>query len=103
MNIQRLLTTTAILMLFIGTASAQQEEKGKLKSWTFIEVQGGAQLTTTQYRKDKLVTPTGAFSIDIISHLPSVCVSMLMEERPRPVLRITGEPMLGNMSQPTLT
>lgn len=63
MNIQRLLTTTAILMLFIGTASAQQEEKGKLKSWTFIEVQGGAQLTTTQYRKDKLVTPTGAFSI----------------------------------------
>lgn len=63
MRIKRLLTTAALTMLFVGAVSAQDDERGKLKSWTFIEVQGGAQLTTTQYRKDKLVTPTGAFSI----------------------------------------
>ncbi len=63
MKTKKLLTTAALALFFFGAAQAQDGERGKLKSWTFIEAQGGLQLTNTHYNKQYLYTPTGAFSI----------------------------------------
>ena len=49
--------TAAFAMLLAGAASAQD-----LKSYSYIEVQGGAQLTSTNAPMDKLITPTAALS-----------------------------------------
>ena len=62
MNIKRLLTITALSLLVVATAFAQDEERGRLKSWSFIEVQGGGQMLNMCYDKNKLVTPTAAVS-----------------------------------------
>lgn len=40
-----------------------KNEKGTLKSYNFIEVQGGVQLTSTNAKMTDLITPVGAFSI----------------------------------------
>ena len=45
MNFKRLLTTTALAMLVVVAAFAQDDEyRGKLKSYSFVEVQGGGQM-----------------------------------------------------------
>lgn len=62
MQYKNLILATAA-MLFTCAASAQNSDKGELKSYNFIEVQGGAQLTLTDAKMDKLITPVGAFSI----------------------------------------
>lgn len=62
MQYKKLFLATAA-MLFTCAASAQQSDKGELKSYNFVEVQGGAQLTLTDAKMDKLITPVGAFSI----------------------------------------
>lgn len=43
--------------------TALKNEKGTLKSYNFIEVQGGVQLTSTDAKMTDLITPTAAFSI----------------------------------------
>lgn len=40
-----------------------KNEKGTLKSYNFIEVQGGVQMTSTDAKMTDLITPVGAFSI----------------------------------------
>lgn len=50
-------------ILFSCAANAQENDKGELKSYNFIEVQGGIQTTLTDAKMDKLITPVGAFSI----------------------------------------
>ena len=40
-----------------------KNEKGTLKSYNFIEVQGGVQLTSTDAKMTDLITPTAAFSV----------------------------------------
>lgn len=62
MHDKRLILATAALMLASGAANAQGSDKGELKSYNFIELQGGGQLTFTDAKKDKLVTPAAAFS-----------------------------------------
>lgn len=62
MQYKNLILATAA-MLFTCAASAQNSDKGELKSYNFIEVQGGAQLTLTDAKMDKLITPVGAFSV----------------------------------------
>ena len=59
---KKILTIIAVAMLTVGTASAQ-DGKGKLKSYNFIEAQGGLQFTSTDAKIDKLLNPTASFSI----------------------------------------
>ena len=58
---KRLLLTAAVALLMVGAASAQ-DERDALKSYSYVEVQGGAQLTSTNAPMDKLITPTAALS-----------------------------------------
>lgn len=63
MKFKRLLTTTVLSLLVVVAVTAQDENRGKLKSYSFIEVQGGGQMTYTNFDKKDLVTPTAAISI----------------------------------------
>ena len=50
-------------LMTLSTANAQDNEKGKLKSYNFVEAQGGVQFTSTDAKIDKLLMPTAGFSI----------------------------------------
>lgn len=52
----------AVALTTCGSAMAQ-EEKGELKSYNFVEVQGGIQLTATDAKTDMLITPTVSLSL----------------------------------------
>ena len=54
--------SAAMFLLAVITVSAQ-ECGGKMKSYNFVEAQGGVQLTATDADMSKLITPTAAFSI----------------------------------------
>lgn len=54
--------TAALCLLASAAAMAQKSDKGTLKSYSFIEAQGGAQMTLTDAKMDKLVTPAAALS-----------------------------------------
>ncbi len=54
--------TAALSMLMVGAAQAQ-DTRDALKSYSFVEAQGGVQLTSTDVKMDKLITPTAALSI----------------------------------------
>lgn len=62
MKYKKFFIATAAL-LFTCAANAQKSDKGDLKSYNFMEVQGGAQMTFTDAKKGKLITPVEAFSI----------------------------------------
>ena len=49
-------------LLMTGAATAQDETRGALKSYSYVEAQGGVQLTATDAKMDKLITPTAALS-----------------------------------------
>ncbi|MDE5782867.1 MAG: OmpA family protein [Prevotella sp.] len=53
------LLTAALALLVVGTAQAQTKE---WKSYSYVEAQGGVQLTATDAKMDKLITPTAALS-----------------------------------------
>ena len=63
MHYKKIFLTTVAGLLFSSVAFAQNSDKGELKSYNFIEVQGGAQMTLTDAKMDKLITPVGAFSL----------------------------------------
>ncbi|MGN1263765.1 MAG: OmpA family protein [Prevotella sp.] len=52
----------ALCLLTSGAAMAQDSDKGKLRSYSFVEAQGGIQLTLTDAKMDKLITPMAALS-----------------------------------------
>lgn len=54
----RRLLAAIIMVMMVSTVSAQEF----LKSYSFIEAQGGVQLTSTNAPMDKLITPTAALS-----------------------------------------
>lgn len=60
MKTKRMLTTMALSVLVAGAVSAQNESK--LKSYSYVEAQGGVQMTATNAPMDKLITPTAALS-----------------------------------------
>ena len=60
MKSKGMLLTAALSMLMLGTAQAQNDKV--LKSYSFVEAQGGVQLTSTDAPMDKLITPTAALS-----------------------------------------
>ena len=59
MKTKRLMTLAASLLLMGGTAMAQSEN---WQSFSYVEAQGGLQLTSTNAPMDKLMTPTAALS-----------------------------------------
>lgn len=61
MKNKKLLMTAACSLLLVGAVQAQEEKK-ELKSYSFVEVQGGVQLTSTDASMTKLLTPTAAVS-----------------------------------------
>ena len=63
MKNRRLMLTAALSLLTVGGAFAQAgDTRGELKSYSYIEAQGGVQLTSTNAPMDKLITPTAALS-----------------------------------------
>lgn len=61
---RRLLLAAVVSTLISGSLSAQEEnQKENLESYSYIEAQGGAQITFTNAKMNKLVTPVGALSI----------------------------------------
>ena len=63
MNAKKLFFTAVISALTVGAAQAQEDTRDQLKSFSYVEVQGGLQLTSTNAPMDKLFTPTAALSI----------------------------------------
>jgi len=62
MKNKKVILTAALSMLLVGAVQAQGDMK-KLKSYSFVEAQGGVQLTSTDAPMDKLITPTAAISV----------------------------------------
>ena len=60
MKSKGLFLTAALSVLMVGTAQAQDDKV--LKSYSFVEAQGGIQFTSTNAPMDKLITPTAALS-----------------------------------------
>ncbi len=58
MKIKKLMLA-ALALLMVGAAQAQTRE---WKSYSYVEAQGGVQLTATNAKMDKLITPTAALS-----------------------------------------
>ena len=59
MKTKRLMTLAASMLLLGGTAMAQSEN---WQSFSYVEAQGGLQLTSTNAPMDKLMMPTAALS-----------------------------------------
>ena len=59
MKMKRLMTLAASLLLLGGTAMAQDQN---WQSFSYVEAQGGLQLTSTNAPMDKLMMPTAALS-----------------------------------------
>lgn len=53
-----MIMTAAVSLLMVGAASAQRD----YKSFSYVEAQGGLQLTSTNAPMDKLFTPTASLS-----------------------------------------
>jgi len=53
---------TAVVLSACMAATASAQDDGTLKSWSYLEVQGGIQLTSTDAPMNKLLTPTASFS-----------------------------------------
>lgn len=63
MKNKRILAVAALSTLLLSSAYAQDANKHyPLKSYSFVEAQGGVQLTSTNAPMDKLITPTAALS-----------------------------------------
>ena len=60
MKTKRLLMAAMSVLLMSGTAAAQD---AAWKSYTYLEAQGGLQLTSTNAPMDKLFTPTASLSL----------------------------------------
>lgn len=58
MKSKRMIMTAAVSLLMVGAASAQRD----YKSFSYVEAQGGLQLTSTNAPMDKLFTPTASLS-----------------------------------------
>ncbi len=62
MQNKRITLATALGIMMSCTVAAQQADKQQPQSYSYVELQGGAQLTLTDAKMDKLITPVGAVS-----------------------------------------
>lgn len=56
------LISAVFSLLFVSGVQAQEDTRDALKSYSFLELQGGVQLTTNDVKMSKLITPTAALS-----------------------------------------
>lgn len=59
---KKTILAAAICLLAAGAVTAQESDEGPLRSYSYIELQGGGQITLTDAKMDKLITPMGALS-----------------------------------------
>lgn len=61
---KKTLCVAALSLLMSGAMMAQggTQKQGKIRSWNYVEAQGGLNWTTTNAKIDKLLMPTGALS-----------------------------------------
>ena len=62
MNYKSIFITATMAILAMSTVTAQTDTRDQLKSYSFVEAQGGIQLTATDANMSKLITPTAALS-----------------------------------------
>jgi outer membrane protein OmpA-like peptidoglycan-associated protein len=62
MNRKQFIITAIAAFFVVSMATAQEDTRDVLKSYSFIEAQGGLQLTATDAPMSKLFTPTAAIS-----------------------------------------
>ena len=62
MNRKQFIIIVIAALFAVSTATAQEDTRDVLKSYSFIEAQGGFQLTATDASMSKLFTPTAALS-----------------------------------------
>lgn len=64
-NLRTLLVAGMMTGLAVQAGFAQTENENKVKGYpyAFVSVQGGGQVTFTNYKADKLITPIGAVSV----------------------------------------
>ena len=62
MKTKNLLVIAVMMVMATATAYAQEDTRDALRSYSYVEAQGGAQMTITDVSKGKLLTPTGALS-----------------------------------------
>lgn len=62
MQNKRITLATALGIMMSCTVAAQQTDKQQPQSYSYVELQGGAQLTLTDAKMNKLITPVGAVS-----------------------------------------
>ncbi len=62
MKSKKILMTAALSALLVSAVQAQEETRGPLKSYSYVEAQGGMQLTSTDAKMTKLMLPTAAIS-----------------------------------------
>ena len=63
MNKNIILAFALCAFAFESMTAQVEKKRGALESYSYIEVQAGEQLTFTNAKMDKLLTPVGAFSI----------------------------------------
>ena len=63
MNRKQIILIALSTLFAVSMATAQDDKRDVLKSYSFIEAQGGLQFTATDAPMSKLFTPTGAISI----------------------------------------
>lgn len=63
MKSKKLLAAVVLFAGVLSSVSAQSADDRNYGKYTFIGVQGGGQLTFTNYKNSKLITPIGAFSV----------------------------------------
>lgn len=56
------LISAVLSLLLVSSVQAQEDTRDALKSYSFLELQGGVQLTTNDVKMSKLITPTAALS-----------------------------------------
>ena len=62
MKTKNLLTMAVLALMAFTTANAQEDTRDALRSYSYVEAQGGLNWTTTNAKIDKLLMPTGALS-----------------------------------------
>lgn len=60
---RKTMLTAALCLLASGAVMAQDSDKGPFRSYNYVEVQGGGQITLTDAKKSELLTPFTALSI----------------------------------------
>lgn len=70
MNKKQIILVAISTLFTVSMATAQDDTRDELKSYSYVEVQGGLQLTATDAPMNKLFTPTGAVSVGFL--YPSV-------------------------------